>query len=225
MRVDLKKILQSIKSKKAADTLYVSDPKDARLKAYQDSLSLHNFYEKTYRQRKKENNVGTESRFKNFIGLNQTNQPDNTAQYYSNKKSTLFKKNEIHPIIEYSYKEDSPEMFIDDVYYPAKKNVEKFGFRFKKPVQPVEYRKPQPKKEVEKKQEISKKQDTVIQKKLNSYEGTPVYSPGAGSGMPSALIGFMNKKGDVKYIQPEDFDRFAVPSYGKKYIESKTKKK
>lgn len=96
---------------------------------------------------------------------------------------------------------------------------------YKKPVQPVEYRKPQPKKEVEKKQEISKKQDTVIQKMLNSYEGTPVYSPGAGSGMPSALIGFMNKKGDVKYIQPEDFDRFAVPSYGKKYIESKTKKK
>ena len=121
----------------------VSDPKDPRLKAYQDSLTLYNFYEKPYRQRKKENNVESERPFKNFIGLNQTNEPGDVAQYYSNKKSTLFKKNEIHPIIEYSYREDSPEGFIDDIYYPARKNTEKFGFRFKKPVQPVEYKKPE----------------------------------------------------------------------------------
>jgi hypothetical protein len=43
-------------------------------------------------------------------------------------------------------------------------------------------------------------------------------------GGPSALVGFENK-GDTTYIQPDDYERFAVPGYGKRYIESKKKLK
>lgn len=94
---------------------------------------------------------------------------------------------------------------------------------YKKPVQPVKYEKPQPKKE-----EPAKKKETQskpVEKKQNVYDGTPVYSPGAGSGMPSALVGFRSKSGDTTYINPEDYERFAVPKYGKAFIESKSKKK
>ncbi|NBW33801.1 MAG: hypothetical protein EBR30_01955 [Cytophagia bacterium] len=87
--------------------------------------------------------------------------------------------------------------------------------------------KPQPKKEVEKKQEVVKKQEPitpVVERRQNVYEGTPVYSPGAGSGLGSALIGFMGPKGDTTYIKPEDYERFAVPKYGKEYIEKKKMK-
>ena len=95
--------------------------------------------------------------------------------------------------------------------------------------------KPQPKKESVKKPEpvvekpIQKPVEKVVEKPappkpMNRYEGRPVYSPGAGLGTPSALIGFENK-GDTTYIQPEDYERFAVPGYGKRYIESKKKLK
>jgi hypothetical protein len=84
--------------------------------------------------------------------------------------------------------------------------------------------KPEPVKEQPIK-EIKKEQPKPIERKQNIYEGSPVYSPGTGSGLPSALIGFANQKGDTTYIKPEDYERFAVPKYGKEYIESKTTKK
>jgi len=74
------------------------------------------------------------------------------------------------------------------------------------------------------KQEVVKKAEPVVEKKQNVYEGTPVYSPGAGSGLGSALIGFRGPKGDTTYIKPEDYERFAVPKYGKEYIEKKKMK-
>ena len=69
-----------------------------------------------------------------------------------------------------------------------------------------------------------KKAEPVVERKQNVYEGTPVYSPGAGSGLGSALIGFRGPKGDTTYIKPEDYERFAVPKYGKEYIEKKKMK-
>jgi hypothetical protein len=86
--------------------------------------------------------------------------------------------------------------------------------------------KPEPKKELVKEpvKEIKKEQPKPVEKKQNVYEGTPVYSPGAGSGLPSALVGFLNQKGDTTFIKPEDYERFAVPKYGKEFIESKKKK-
>ena len=95
----------------------------------------------------------------------------------------------------------------------------------KTPVKPkskkVETKKPEPKKE----EPIKKvEQPKPIERKQNIYEGSPVYSPGAGTGMGSALVGFANQKGDTTYIKPEDYERFAVPKYGKEFIESKKKK-
>jgi hypothetical protein len=86
--------------------------------------------------------------------------------------------------------------------------------------------KSQPKQEpVNKEQPVKKEELKPIERKQNVYEGSPVYSPGAGSGLPSALIGFLGQQGDTTYIKPEDYERFAVPKYGKEFIESKTKKK
>lgn len=96
---------------------------------------------------------------------------------------------------------------------------------YKKPVGRVENKKPETKKEVKKSEPVKKEQPRTVEKKQNKYEGSPVYSPGAGSGMPSALVGFMSKGGDTTYIKPEDYERFAVPKYGKAFIESKSKKK
>jgi hypothetical protein len=95
---------------------------------------------------------------------------------------------------------------------------------YKKPVQPVVYKKPEPKKEVKKPEPVKKEQSKPIERKQNIYEGSPVYSPGAGIGAGSALVGFTNQKGDTTYIKPEDYERFAVPKYGKAFIESKMKK-
>jgi hypothetical protein len=81
---------------------------------------------------------------------------------------------------------------------------------------PVEPKKEQPIKKTE--------QPKPVERKQNVYEGTPVYSGIVGSGGPSALVGFENK-GDTTYIKPEDYERFAVPKYGKQFIESKKKQR
>lgn len=60
---------------------------------------------------------------------------------------------------------------------------------------------------------------------LRQYSGSPVYSPGAGSGMRSALVGFSDKMGNITYIKPEDYQRFAVPQYAQDYIKSLDKKR
>jgi hypothetical protein len=117
-----------------------------------------------------------------------------------------------------------------DAYYELKNNGEiykvytKSGKLYpiinKTPVKPKskkeEPAKPQPKPQETKKPEP---------RPQNVYEGSPVYSPGVGSGLPSALIGFANQRGDTTYIKPEDYERFGVPKYGKEYIESKTTNK
>lgn len=88
-----------------------------------------------------------------------------------------------------------------------------------KPVVKSTSKKEQPAKQVE------KPSIPVVERRQNIYEGSPVYSPGAGSGMGSALVGFLNKQGDTTYIKPEDYERFAVPKYGKQFIESKKKQR
>jgi hypothetical protein len=104
-------------------------------------------------------------------------------------------------------------------------------YLYKKPKQSVEYKKPQTKVETKKpelkKEEPIKKaeQPKPVERKQNIYEGSPVYSPGTGSGLQSALIGFANQQGDTTYIKPEDYERFAVPKYGKEFIESKKKQR
>lgn len=135
-------------------------------------------------------------------------------------------------------KEDVKQMNINI----DKKNINKYKpklettntgyyYNYKKPVQPVEYRKQEPKKEPVVEKPVEKPTQKVVEKPvppkpMNKYEGRPFYAPGAGVGGSSPLVGFIDdRKGDTTYIQPEDYERFAVDPRGRKYIESKKKLK
>lgn len=91
--------------------------------------------------------------------------------------------------------------------------------------QPVK-KKPTPQPKPVQEQPTKKPEKPIpVERKQNTYEGSPAYSATLGSGEPSALVGFVNPQGDTTYIKPEDYQRYGVPAYGKEYIESKTKKK
>lgn len=190
-----------------SDTLFVSDPKDKRLKSYQDSLKLHN------------------------LSFKIANRPNGDISYGRKPEGKFYKNFTAADAMKYLYPFKPDEIAMSKLsnkskilptrYYPG----EGGGVHFKKPSQPVKYKKSEPKREVKKTEPIKKEQPRTVEKKQNKYEGSPVYSPGAGSGMPSALVGFMSKGGDTTYIKPEDYERFAVPKYGKAFIESKSKKK
>lgn len=135
------------------------------------------------------------------------------------KKQTTPKKEE-------EYNKKHPPIYLSDPKDPRIGGYNEKGnqWLYKKPKSDSSKNKTPLKKET-KKQESIKKTEPPIQKKQNIYEGTPVYSPGAGSGLPSALMGFINRKGDTSFIKPEDYERFAVPKYLKYFLESKNKKK
>ena len=148
--------------------------------------------------------------------------PRGSKGKYDNQTNSIFSK--LDPNVEY-------EKIGESLYKPINK----------KPAQSAQYKKPEPKKEQTVKKEQPSKQvekpstpvvkttppaaSPIVEKRQNIYEGSPVYSPGAGSGLGSALIGFLGQQGDTTYIKPEDYERFAVPKYGKEFIESNTKKK
>jgi hypothetical protein len=207
-----------LKSKPASDTLFVSSPKDKRLKSYQDSLGLYNLYKKgipkgsfNYRKYKPEKSAPISGK-------------KNGVDVYSGMEDP-FAKDPIKPVRKYDFYRTNEAAYINGVYYPPQGEALSSGYLYKKPVQPVKYKKQEPKKPEPKKEEPEKKNEIKpVEKKQNVYEGTPVYSPGAGSGMPSALVGFMSKGGDTTYIKPEDYERFAVPEYGKRFIQSKINK-
>jgi len=250
------------------EPIYVDDPNDPRLRAYQDSLALHKsinkypidlkqpivayskedaeylkkIYPKANIQLENERvldnyekstfeEYGRKTKFKagKKYSVKDLELESNKAEQYRNKVSiTPFTKNKGNLITDQkgvpirSTNISPIALAYGDM---SNKNNWNSGLitLYKKPVQPVEYKKPEPKKEPVK--ETKKEQPKPVERKQNIYEGSPVYSPGTGSGLPSALIGFANQKGDTTYIKPEDYERFAVPKYGKEYIESKTTKK
>ena len=57
------------------------------------------------------------------------------------------------------------------------------------------------------------------------FQGIPVYAPtpyhGSGAG---AFVGYKTPQGDTMFVKPEDYERMAVPKYGREFIESQTKK-
>jgi len=204
MKPKLSDIVKVLRQKaNTSDTLFVSDPKDKRLKSYQDSLKLNN------------------------LSLKIANRPNGDISYGRKPEGKFSKTLPAEEFMKYLYPVTPDEIAMSKLsnkskilptrYYPG----ESGGVHFKKPVQPVKYKKSEPKKE----EPTKKKESKPVEKKQNVYEGSPVYSPGAGSGMPSALVGFRSKSGDTTYIKPEDYERFAVPKYGKAFIESKSKKK
>lgn len=220
MKPKLSDIVKILKQKaNTSDTLYVDDLKSARLRAYRDSLNLYNEGNRTIP--KNAFNFRKYVPFKSSVEVSKINGISN----YSGNVDP-FAKEKIKPVRQYDFIASDTESYNNGEYFPPVENARKTRFLYKKPVQPVKYKKSEPKKPETKKEESAKKSvSKPVEKKQNVYEGSPVYSPGAGSGMPSALVGFRNKSGDTTYIQPEDYERFAVPKYGKAFIESKSKKK
>ena len=203
--------------------IIVSDPKDPRLKAYQDSLSLHNLGKKYIRDAYDRNSkldvwLDNRSDYEKRKDLKYHIIPESTFKtpwWKSDKEGTYLGRQfnsmankalstNILPIGGYRAYEGP---------YPA----------FKKPVQPVEYRKPEPK------QEVVKKPEPVVEKKApltDYFQGTSVYAPtpyhGSGAG---AFVGYRTPQGDTVFVKPEDYERMAVPKYGREFIESKKKMK
>ena len=211
--------------------IYTENPKDSRIRAYQDSLSLYNQTQhnlKPYKtsgwpssllekqlQKYWPSEISSMKSNPNDIGWYAINSENNSPTGTGESSTTTSGfKNKINPKI----------LPVGKYIIKTSDNAADFIPKYKKPVQPVEYKKPEPKKEVKKPEPVKKEQSKPIERKQNIYEGSPVYSPGAGTGMGSALVGFANQKGDTTYIKPEDYERFAVPKYGKEFIESKKKK-
>jgi len=121
--------------------IITNDPKDKRLKAYQDSLNLYNIYNKVYQERKKSGKVTSEYPYENFKIAPVAGKVNNVDAYVSNKKSDAYRKNEIQPISEYSYTDNSQDRYVDGEFYPGSKDATFFSHRFKKPIQSVVYKK------------------------------------------------------------------------------------
>jgi hypothetical protein len=192
--------------------IYVDNPRDPRLRAYQDSLALYN----------KWNSRG----WRESLGLAKGVELSDVYKVPYNPKGEIKNFKKTIPIgSEYMLGTNWREI----VKETTKNKIKPLGYlysdlavpAYKKPVQPVKYRKP----EVKNEESVKKiEQPKPVEKKQNVYEGTPVYSGTVGSGGPSALVGFANQKGDTTFIKPEDYERFGVPKYGREYIEKTAKK-
>ena len=161
---------------KTLPTVYTENPRDPRIRAYQDSLNLYE-----------------------FVGSKNPSEIKRLKESYYRLKE----RNKVSP---------------QPIKSSTLGNIT-FNEAYKKPVQPVKYRKPEPKKEQ------PKPTPTIVERKQNVYEGSPVYSGTIGSGGPSALVGFANQKGDTTFIKPEDYERFGVPKYGKEFIQNRKKQR
>jgi len=209
--------------KPTVDTVYVDNPNDPRLKAYNDSLGLYNdarkYYDVTIGDDYRD--YGTKKPYpfhKGYTVKDALQQLKENAIDIPKENLKYFNKEEIENRgrLKRISKKTSSSKINPIGTYP----LEGFAPAYKKPVQPVKYRKPEPKK-----QDIEQVKKEVLQAIQNKYEGSPVYYPSVGSGGPSTLIGFESRQGDTTFIKPEDFDRFAVPKYARQFIESKSKKK
>ena len=87
--------------------------------------------------------------------------------------------------------------------------------------------KPTSKTETKKEQPKPVETPTPVQTKkvLTDYnQGTPIYAPTPHSPGAGAFVGYRTPQGDTVFVKPEDYDRMAVPKYGREYIESQKNK-
>ena len=119
--------------KKQPITVY--DKKDPRLLAYNDSLKLFNLGEETYKQ------------FKNITNKNKTTseEADNYKNYYQKIREEtgegFVEPNE--RLFRLNNKMPKGILFTSEAIKDEKENIHYFsGERFKKPTQPVKYKKP-----------------------------------------------------------------------------------
>lgn len=203
--------------------IYVDNPKDPRLRAYNDSMMLYNQskgmirdlkdYERKYGDPKTGGNLG--KFVDQWLGYTD-NWYDTKGPKMDPAYNRLTKKNKKAP---------QPERV-----YNSRLDPDQVAVEYKKPVQPVQYRAPQPVTPVvEQVAPTPVIQPPVVQKKQNVYEGTPIFAPPTLKGPfvehpGNYLMGFRSASGDTTYVKPEDYQRFAVPEYGQRYIESKIKK-
>jgi hypothetical protein len=101
---------------------------------------------------------------------------------------------------------------------------------YKKPLQPVIYKKSEPKKEEYKKQKDKQESLTGVQSivsipQTNYNQGIPVYAPAPYAGGPGAFVGYETPQGDTVFVKPEDYERMGVPYYGKEFINKNKKQK
>jgi len=119
----------TVKSKKK-QPIYVTNPRDARLKAYKDSLSLYNEGEKNYKERLEFNK-------KNNVPKSSTRKWNNPVDYYMDKKGDM-QLSKIQPIEGNGYWFNEKPDNVVGTNVPGRL-VDNYGFRYKKPTQPVEY--------------------------------------------------------------------------------------
>jgi len=97
---------------------------------------------------------------------------------------------------------------------------------YKKPVQPVEYGKPEPEKVKELPVAIIKPGKKPKPVPTDYFQGQSVFAPtpyhGSGAG---AFVGYKTPQGDTVFVKPEDYERMGVPKYGREFIESKKKQR
>lgn len=197
--------------KPTVDTLYVDNPNDKRLRAYQDSLALIKGPYESYNRSRVIDNLIENDNFEKAKKLLYSGYLTNVPGSKAYKNLTKYNKKNPEPIKGSS------------MGWGLKPGDKAFPI-YKKPTQPVALRKKEEQKTPPVKQNIEQVKKEVLQAIQNKYEGNPVYSSTAGSGGPSALVGFENR-GDTTFIKPEDFDRFAVPKYARQFIQNKSKKK
>lgn len=273
---------------KKPQPIYVDNPRDPRLRAYSDSLSL---YKQSLNNMRAE---GSDPDYKKLGFVSFKNAPEKLNSpdaFEKNDRSYPFQGSNLSDNKNIVFNEKIKPTGFDITYIP-RINSKQYSSVYKKPVQPVVYKKPEPtyvekfgltnedvkrafatkpiskkngdpyynlskggknykihaqsggldyieevvvSKPQPKKQESVKENQPVAQQPIakqavaspapvRQYTGSPVYSPGAGSGMPSALVGFRSEAGDTAFIQPDDYQRFAVPAYGRDYIQSQVKK-
>jgi hypothetical protein len=97
---------------------------------------------------------------------------------------------------------------------------------YKKPVQPVEYGKPEPEKVKELPVAIIKPGKKPKPVPTDYFQGPSVFAPtpyhGSGAG---SFVGYKTPQGDTVFVKPEDYERMGVPKYGREFIESKKKQR
>ena len=115
--------------------IVVTNPKDHKLKAYQDSLALYNEGEKNYKARLEFNK-------KNNIPKSSTRKWNDPINYDINKKGDM-QLSKIQPIEGNGYWYNEKPDNVVGTNIPSRL-TDNYGFRYKKPTQPVIYQKPQP---------------------------------------------------------------------------------
>jgi|LakMenE01Jun11ns_1017448.scaffolds.fasta_scaffold9959529_3 hypothetical protein len=209
--------------------IFTDNPNDSRLRAYTDSLNLYNRGKKAFVEYNSD-----EYDVKDY-------KPDkNWGKTKVSKKDIIEAINSTKEMSGYSY--GSPKNFKERVnllnkslntgiyptnmIYPQREDP---NLIYKKPLQPIIYKKSEPKKDIKKeetKQEsLPVVQSTISTPQTNYNQGTPVYASTPYANGPGAFVGYETPQGDTVFIKPEDYGRMGVPYYGKEFIQKNSKKK